>query len=292
MENRFDIAGRRKLWFIISVTILILGILTMFWKGLNLGTDFTPGSRVQVNLGAGWKSADVQSVFNSVNLTNADITSAGTFNEQAVIRLGTTLTTDQEKQIKDALKSKFAGSQDPQIDTVSPMVAQEQSKTAIIAVLIASVGIILYMSIRFEYRFAVSGVLSLLQVVLIVISLFALFRVEVNLTFVAALLTIVGYCIHDTIVIFDRIRENLKFTKVKTVADLEKLVNTSLWQTMRRSIYTIITVVIAAGMIFLIGGPSIHNFALALLIGLVAGGLSSIFIASQLWLSWRARSLK
>ncbi|BCJ88135.1 protein translocase subunit SecF [Effusibacillus dendaii] len=290
--KKFDIVRKRNWFFLISVILLVAGLITMFTRGLNLGTDFQAGTRIQVQLGAGFSSSELTGVFNQVGLSGISITSAGNQGEYAVIRLPQKIAPDQEAKIKAALKSKYPNSQDPEIASVDPIVAKEISQKAFYAVIAASIGIILYMSIRFEYRFAISGVISLLQVVLLVLSIFALLQIEIDLPFIAAILTIVGYSIHDTIVIFDRIREKTNVTKLKTKAQLEDLVNESLWETMNRSINTIVTVIFAAGCLWLLGGQAIRNFSLALLIGLIIGGLSSIFIASQLWVSWRERSLK
>jgi preprotein translocase subunit SecF len=290
--KRFDIVRRRRIWFSLSLLILIAGILAMAVKGLNLGTDFKAGTRVQVELGRGFDPQAVQNAFESIHLKPDRVTVAGTANDTAVVRLADKITPQQEAAINQMIKTKFPQAKGLEVTSVDPIVAKELSQKAVYAVLAASVGIILYMSIRFEYRFAISGVLSLLQVVLFVVSVFALLQIEIDLTFIAALLTIVGYSIHDTIVIFDRIRENLKHRKIKTVQDLEDLVNDSLWQTMRRSINTVLTVVISAGLLCLLGGPSIRHFSFALLIGLVFGAWSSIFIASQIWVSWRKRGLR
>lgn len=290
--KRFDIVKKRKWFFLISIILLVAGALAMIVLKPNLGTDFKAGTRVQVQLQPGFQSAEVVALFDSIGLKEANVTTAGNQGEVAVVRLADKITPDQEASIKKALKSKYPNSLDPEIVSVDPTVANEMKNKAILAILVASVGIIVYMAIRFEYRFAISGVVSVLQVVLLVLSIFTLLQIEIDLPFIAALLTIVGYSIHDTIVIFDRIREKMRLTKVKTKSDLEELVNESLWETMNRSINTILTVVFAAGALWLLGGQAIRNFSLALLIGLVIGGMSSIFIASQIWVSWRQRSLK
>jgi preprotein translocase subunit SecF len=290
--KRFDIVRRRRIWFSLSLLISLAGIIAMFVMGLNLGTDFKAGTRVQVELGSGFDTQAVRNAFASIHLQPDRVTVAGATGDTAMVRLAEKITPQQEAEINKVIKEKFPQAKGLQVTSVDPIVAKELSQKAVYAVLAAAVGIILYMSIRFEYRFAISGVISLLQVVLFVVSVFALLQVEIDLTFIAALLTIVGYSIHDTIVIFDRIRENLKHRKIKTVKDLEDLVNDSLWQTMRRSINTVVTVVISAGLLYILGGPSIRNFSFALLIGLVFGAWSSIFIASQIWVSWRKRGLK
>jgi SecD/SecF fusion protein len=146
-------------------------------------------------------------------------------------------------------------------------------------------------SIRFEWRFAVAAIIALLHDAFIVVSIFSIFRLEVNLPFVAAVLTIIGYSINDTIVIFDRVRENLRFAKIKSFDDLAELVNRSTWQTMTRSINTVITVLIAALCLFIFGSPAIRLFSLAMIVGLISGAYSSIFIASPIWMLLKNRSL-
>jgi len=290
---KFDIVGHRKWYFGVSILLAVLGILIMLVMGLNLGTDFQAGSRVQFDVGKTFNADEMQQQLNT-DLKGAGVEFQSTLivNEtSAVVRTSDKFTAEQEAQVTKYLTEKFPDAK-PQISSIDPMVARELASKAVYAILGASLGIVLYMAVRFEFKFAVSGVISVLQVVLVVMSIFALLRLEIDITFIAAILTIVGYSIHDTIVIFDRIRENLKHYKVKTVTDLEQLVNDSIWQTMARSINTVLTVVFSAGMLYLLGGEPIRPFALALLIGLVAGGYSSIFIASQLWVSWKSREFK
>lgn len=290
--KHFDIVRKRKWFFLISIVLLVAGILAMLLVKPNLGIDFQSGTRVQVQVGAGFSGNEVVKVFDATGLKDATVTAAGNQGETAVVRLPAKINPEQEAALRKALKQQYPNSLDPEIVSVDPTVAEEMSIKAMWAVLAASVGIILYMAVRFEYRFAISGVLSVLQVVLLVLSIFTIFQIEIDLPFIAAILTIVGYSIHDTIVIFDRIREKMKYSKVKTRGELEDLVNASLWETMNRSINTIITVLFAAGALWLLGGQAIRNFSLALVIGLIIGGMSSIFIAAQLWVTWRGRSLK
>ncbi|WP_373277047.1 protein translocase subunit SecF [Calditerricola satsumensis] len=177
--------------------------------------------------------------------------------------------------------------------TVDPLYARELARKAAYAVLIASVGIALYVMLRFEYRFAVAALVALFHDAFMTIAAFSLLRLEVDLPFIAAVLTILGYSINDTIVIFDRIRENLKFAqRLKTAEDLARLVNASLNQTLTRSINTVLTVLFTAVALFFLGGEGIRNFSLALIIGLVSGTYSSIFIASQIWYEWKVRELR
>ncbi|MGB8954299.1 MAG: protein translocase subunit SecF [Tumebacillaceae bacterium] len=290
---KFDIVRHRKWYYSISLLISIVGIILMLTMGLNLGTDFEAGSRIQFMVGQDYDTDQMKTQLQT-DLPYLDghldlvqkIEGNG-----AVVRVDYKISADEENQAKTYLDKKYPNAS-TQISSVDPVVARELAQKAIYAILYASIGIILYMAIRFEYRFAIAGVISVLQVVLVVVSIFTLFRLEIDITFIAAILTIVGYCIHDTIVIFDRIRENLKHHKVKTVSDLEDLVNESVWATMARSINTVLTVVLSSGCLYLLGGTPIKHFALALLIGLITGAYSSIFIASQLWVTWKSRELK
>lgn len=266
----------------------------MLLFGLNLGTDFKAGSQIQIELNQTFRTSSVQTVMQKAgfNVPSGSVTTAGTRNDMAVIRLGATLTAKQESAINSAFKAAFPKALVPaEFSSVDPVIAKEQSQTAVWAVALASLGIVIYVAIRFEYRFAIAGIIALLHDAFIVISVFALLRIQVDLPFIAAVLTIVGYSINDTIVIFDRIRENFKNSKVKTLKELEDLVDRSLWQTMARSINTVLTVLFAAITLFLFGGDSIHNFTFALLVGLISGAYSSIFIASPIWVVWRSRSL-
>ncbi|MDI3328786.1 MAG: protein translocase subunit SecF [Alicyclobacillaceae bacterium] len=293
MKVRFPIVRHRRWYFLFSGLLTVLGIVAIAVFGLNLGTDFRSGTRVQIEVGPGWKPQDVMAAFQSAgfSLSPGDITSAGVQGEAAVVRLKDKLDQAKEAQINAAIQKQYPHAK-IQVDSVEPLVARELSRNAMIAVGLASLGILIYIAVRFEFWFGVAGVVALLHDAFIVISVFALLRLEIDLPFIAAVLTIVGYSINDTIVIFDRIRENLKAAKIRTLEDLEQLVDDSLWQTMRRSINTVATVVLAALCLFLLGSASIHNFSLALLVGLVSGAYSSIFIASPLWVSWRGRSLK
>jgi len=290
---RFEIVKNRKWYYILSILISIVGIVLMVTQGLNLGTDFKAGSRIEFNVGQAFDKDELAAKLDKEvpALTGQIGLVQPLEGNKVVVRTDKKISPEEETAVNEYLNKNYPEA-NAQISSVDPMVAREIAEKAIYAILFASVGIVLYMAVRFEYRFAISGVISVLQVVLIVVSIFALLQLEVDLSFIAAILTIVGYSIHDTIVIFDRIRENLKHTKVKTIADLETLVNDSIWQTMARSINTVLTVVFSAGALYLLGGTAIKHFSLALLIGLVTGAYSSIFIASQLWVSWKGAELK
>ena len=294
MKARFDIVRRRKWFFLFSGAITVAGLIVFLISGFNLGTDFKAGALVQMPLNEPVNVSKVESMFAKAGLpiTASEVSVAGAGNTIAMVRLPMMLTPAQVEKINQIEKETFPKSQQSSIQSVDPIVAKQTSQKAVWSVLLASLFIVIYVAIRFEYRFAISGIVALLHDAFIVMSVFALLRLQVDLTFVAAILTIVGYSINDTIVIFDRIRENLKLTKPKTFDDLQHLVDKSLWQTMSRSINTVFTVLIAALMLYFFGGQTIHNFTFALIVGLVSGAYSSIFIASPLWVAWRGRQMR
>lgn len=288
----FDIAKNRKKFFWLSGLITGIGILALILFQLNLGVDFKSGSSLSIYLGKPYNEQEVAAVFKQVGVTYDTSRPGGNNNDMALVRFKETLADTQTAQIRDAFTAKYGKQVSMEESVVNPTISREFAVKAMQSIAWASLGIIIYVAIRFEYRFAAAAIIALLHDVFIIISVFSIFRFEVNLPFVAAVLTIVGYSINDTIVIFDRIRENLRTAKIKTVEDLSNMVNESIWQTMTRSINTVLTVVFTAASLFLFGSESIRLFSFALLVGLVSGGYSSIFIASPIWMLWRSRSLK
>jgi len=304
VNYKFDFVRRRKLFFTISGIITILGIISLFIFGMNLGIDFKSGSRVDIHIGKTFTEADVTKLLQqaqdqakvkgiaNVNLKTSSIRTAGNNNEISVARFDQTVPKEALPIIRSVFQAKYGTGVDIQESTVDPTIGKELARKAIYAVLWASLGIVLYVSFRFEYRFAIAAIIALLHDSFFVISMFSFLRFEVDITFIAAILTIVGYSVNDTIVIFDRIRDNMKKAKIKRIEDIEDIVNLSLNQTLSRSINTVLTVVIAALALFIFGGSGLHNFSLALLFGLFTGAYSSIFIASQIWVVWKEFDLK
>lgn len=181
---------------------------------------------------------------------------------------------------------------EPNVSTVSPTVGRELVKNAIKALAIAAIGIIIYVAVRFEWRMGIGAIASLLHDVFFMVAIFSVFRIEVDITFIAAILTIVGYSINDTIVTFDRIRENVDHKgEIKTKEALADIVNKSLRQTMGRSVNTVLTVIVVVVALLIFGAPAIRNFSIALLIGLVTGMYSSICIAAQIWYTLKSREM-
>ncbi|WP_181350550.1 protein translocase subunit SecDF [Thalassobacillus sp. CUG 92003] len=290
--RRFDFVKYRKLFFTLSMALVTAGIIALAVFRLNLGIDFSHGSRVELLAD---QQVDTEEINNTMqeefNIEPEKVIMSGDNNEIAVARFDTVLSEDKIAEVKSYYNEQFGN--EPNVSTVSPVVAKELAKNAALAVLYASIGIIIYVTIRFEIFFAITAIIALLHDAFFILALFSLTRLEFDITIIAAILTIVGYSVNDTIVTFDRIRENLKLEKrVKTFKELAAIVNKSLMQTMARSINTVLTVVFAAVMLLFFGATSITNFAFALVVGLVAGTYSSLFIAAQLWLVTRGRNIK
>ncbi len=286
--KNFDFVGKSKYFYTFSVTITILGIIVLAVMGLNYGVDFRAGSSVDIavtkNLEA--QHDEIVALIEKEELGKYNL-SIGT--DRVTIRFEEILNNEEELKLKSDFTEAFDPKASMEVNTVDVEIAREMQTDALLAVAIASIGIVIFVSIRFEWRFALAAIVALLHDAFIVISVFSILRLEVDLTFIVAVLTIIGYSINDTIVIFDRIRENLRFAKLKTKADLVKLVNDSVSQTMTRSINTVVTVLFAALAVFVFGGESIRMFSLAMVIGLFAGAYSTIFIASPLWLLLKSK---
>jgi preprotein translocase subunit SecF len=282
-ESKFSFVGKARYFFIFSIVITVLGVLTLGIFGLNYGVDFRAGSSVDVSVTknmSGQKAA-IEQFLQESGLGSPTLTVG---ESRVTMRFDKILTPEQENQLKEGFAAKFDKGASMEVNTVDTEMAREMQFNALKAVAIASIAIIIYVSFRFEWRFAIASIVALLHDAFIVISLFSILRLEVNLPFIVAVLTIIGYSINDTIVIFDRIRENLRFAKIKTHDDIKKVVDASVWQVLTRSINTVLTVLIAALCLFIFGSESIKLFSLAMLFGLISGAYSSIFIASPFWL--------
>jgi preprotein translocase subunit SecF len=288
---KFDIVKHRRKFFLLSAAITILGVVMLLIFNLNYGVDFRAGTNFDINVGQATDKAKAADVFKQAGYSPATLTIGGNNNDRVTARFDKVLKQDDETKIGAAFKAAYGDKVSMEVNTVDTEIARDLGLKAIYAVLASTIGIIIYVSIRFEWRFAIAAIIALLHDAFIVVSLFSIFRLEVNLPFIAAILTIIGYSINDTIVIFDRVRENMRFAKLKTFDDLAELVNRSIWQTMTRSINTVMTVLIAALCLFVFGSPAIRLFSLAMVFGLVSGTYSSVFIASPIWLLLKNRSL-
>lgn len=292
---RFDIIGKRKIWYAISSVLIIASLFFMVTRGFNMGIDFTGGTIIDLRFEKAVNINDVRAVLNEYNLSNSTIqlsgeNSSSTESENVMIRT-VDLEEQERKEVMAGLTDKLGAYQVLREEKVGATMGTELIMNAIYATIISWLLIIAYVSYRFEFKFGISAVLGLAHNVIIVLGAFALTQRQIDSSFVAALLTIIGYSINDTIVIFDRIRENLKLHFRKN-GDIVELVNTSIYQTMTRSIYTVSTVLFATFALYFFGGDTTKDFAFALLIGFFCGAYTSIFIASPLWVTFRRYSDK
>ena len=294
----FDIVGRRKWFFLVSLCLMLPALIFLPLGGLKLGIDFTGGTLWEVRFNRPVETLQVRSVLADSGYENAAVQSIETGGNAVQIR-GPEL--KEGSALKDslasALRARFGDFTELQIQTVGPTVGTSISQRAILAVLLTSVGILLYLAYAFRqaphpFRYGVCAIIGMLHDVLVVIGIFALlgffFNIEIDALFVTALLTVIGFSVHDTIVVFDRIREN---TLRRSGDTFEQTVNYSLLQTLVRSLNTSLTVVFTLLALYLFGGESIKNFILALLIGMISGTYSSIFNASLILVVWERGDL-
>ncbi|PUZ23951.1 protein translocase subunit SecDF [Staphylococcus chromogenes] len=289
--DRIDFMKLAKPLFALSGLIIAAGIIILFIFKLNLGIDFTAGTRIDAESNHALKQADVEKKMDSIGLKPDQLSIGGNNDTKASMQFKHDLSKEDVSKVKSTIKDEFG--HEPTVNTVSPVIGQELAKNAMLAVLLASIGMIIYISLRFEWRMGISSIISLLHDAFMIIAVFSLFRLEVDITFIAAVLTIIGYSINDTIVTFDRVREMLRKVKVITKEDeIDYIVNSAIRQTLTRSINTVLTVVVVVVALLIFGASSIFNFSLALLIGLVSGVFSSIFIAVPLWGILKKRELR
>ncbi|EPU7798967.1 protein translocase subunit SecDF [Staphylococcus pseudintermedius] len=289
--DKVDFMKWAKPLFALSGVVIVAGVIILAIFKLNLGIDFTSGTRVDLQSNQKLTQAQVEKTMESIDLKPNQLSIGGSNNENASMQFKRDLNKDEVAKVTDTLKSQYG--KEPSVNTVSPVIGQELAKNAMLAVIIASIGMIIYISLRFEWRMGIASIISLLHDAFMIIAVFSLFRLEVDSTFIAAVLTIIGYSINDTIVTFDRVREMLSKIKVITKEDqIDYIVNSSIRQTLTRSINTVLTVVIVVIALLVLGASSIFNFSLALLIGLLSGVYSSIIIAVPLWGMLKKRELR
>ena len=285
---KIDFLKNRKLFAGVSVIIILVGAVTIGFCGLNLGIDYRAGSDITIATDKDLTKKQINSDLSELKLKSSDITIG---DEETVIRIDSALGGDKVKEVNTYFEDKYDAKVN--IGVVSNVVQRELIKNAILSVLLALVGIILYVSFRFKFSYAVSGVVALLHDVLIMIALFGIFNIEVSSMFIAALLAIIGYSINDTIVTFDRVREKLKEKDEEKLSydEFYDLCNTSIRETFGRTVNTTITTLIPVVTLIILGSSEILSFNLAMLIGLIAGTYSTIFIATALFLTLEKKNL-
>ncbi|MEL7658023.1 MAG: protein translocase subunit SecF, partial [Bacillota bacterium] len=270
------------LFYIISICIIILGIGVGFIRGFNFGIDFTGGTMMQIDMGQEVSVSQLDKVLEANGIHDADIVHAGEANKEVIIRTIQSLDTAAREKVLNDVFQEFNLTEDSvlTIEQFGPSIGDMLKTNAIRALIIAGIGMLIYIIIRFEWKFGVAAITAVLHDILIMLAFFGFFSIPINNPFIAAVLTLVGYSINDTIVVFDRIRENLNIMKKNK---REELIDTSINQTLVRSMMTSLTTIIAIIPLYILGGQTIREFTLPLIIGIAAGTTSSIFIASPIY---------
>jgi preprotein translocase subunit SecF len=290
---KFSIVKNRKIWYGLSSVMIVGSIVAMFAFGFNFGIDFTGGSIMEIQTPAGLSTADVSAAFASAGYEHAVVQPSG--NQEMIIRLES-LDETAHQAVLTALKTKDAGLQELKFDSFGPAIGSELRKKTITGIVVVLILVCLYIAFAFRkvsepiasWKYGILTILAGLHDVIVPMGLFAVLGHylgwQVDTAFVAAALTILGYSINDTIVVFDRTRENL--TRQVGNETFEETVDKSIKQTITRSMYTTLTTMLALAGIFIFGGDTTRPFSLALLVGIGIGAYSSVFIASPLLVTW------
>ena len=282
-----DIVGHRKWWFSLSSLLVIIAFICIFMKGFNFGIDFTGGTILDLKFEQTVTVAQVREGLRKDNLENSVIQLSGdTFEESGkeVIIRTRSLTADEAQTIVSHISDSVGKTEINRIETVGAVIGSEVTKNTLLKVGLSFAVLVLYMSIRFEYRIAFSSILAILHDIIVVLGVFSFFQLEIDASFLAAILTVLGYSMNESVVIFDRIRESIRTHK--RTDSFKILANDSIYQTIRRSFYTLSTVLFATGSLYFFGGETTKNFALVMLVGFISGAYSSICVATSLWVTW------
>lgn len=285
--SKVNFLKHKKLALSISIIVILIGGVVILFKGMNLGIDYRAGTDITIVTDDKLTKKNLNSDLKKLNLKSSSITIT---DEETDIRIDDALNGDTVKEVNNYFEDKYNAKVN--IGVVSNLVQKELVKNAILSVLIALIGIVIYVSIRFKVSYAVGGVVALIHDVLMIFALFGMLRLEVNSMFIAAVLAIIGYSINDTIVLFDRIRENLNdYNKKLTSEKLEEIANTSIQETFTRTIYTSLTTLVPVIILLILGSRGIFTFNMAMLFGLISGTYSSIFIATIVFLAIEKKNI-
>ena len=277
---KIDFLGRRNLAWIISAILIIVSIASLAIRGLNLGVDFTGGTIVEVGYSESIELTPIRDALAQAQFDDVIVQHFGT-SKDVLIRLPAS-DSMQASEVSNQVLNALQSTGDPsmrRVEFVGPQVGDELRDDGGLAVLYALVAILIYVMLRFEFRFSVGSVAALIHDVLLVVGFFSITQAPFDLTVLAAVLAVIGYSLNDTIVVFDRIREN--FRKMRKATPIE-VINGSINQTLARTIMTSLTTLLVLLALFFVGGEVIHSFALALLVGVLIGTYSSIYIASSM----------
>ncbi len=293
---KFDFIGNRRKAYVLSIALVLAGVVSLALFGLNLGIDFTGGTVLHLNLGEDFSMEEVRQVLAPYGelegaaiqiVQGRDI--SGEPSDEGLVIKAQYIEEARREALMDDLRGHFPNLDpaDLRIESVGAVVGGEMTRQALVSLVVAIVLMVAYITFRFEFRFAVATIVALLHNILIVLGIFSIFQMEVNVPFVAAILTVFGYSVNDTIVIIDRIRENIKHRRR---SEFPAVVNESINQNLMRSINTSLTTLFVLGALlfgfhYYIGSLDLIVFVVALIMGVVIGTYSSIFVASPLWLN-------
>ncbi|MFR1323593.1 MAG: protein translocase subunit SecF [Ezakiella massiliensis] len=284
-----DFIKNRKIFYVISALFILTGIVFYFINGFNYGIDFTGGTVFEIHADSQLDSDELMSIFKPLDNTSSVVYS-GEQKQTAIVKSTKDFNSKEVADIKNQLKEKF-GIEKEKIsnDTTGATMGRETRQKALTSILIAGALMLVYITIRFEFKFGLASVCALLHDVLVTLACYSIFQLPFNSSLIAAILTIVGYSINATIIIFDRIREEKKFMNGRTI---EQVINESINKTLRRTIITTVTTVLAVVTLYYVGVEAVKILALPLLIGLLAGSYSSLFLASSFWYDFSKKSFK
>jgi preprotein translocase subunit SecF len=284
-KTNIDFMSRRKMAFIISAVLMVLSIVSLATRGLNFGLDFTGGMLIEVSYPSAPRISDVRANLDEAGLDDAVVQTFGTASD-IVVRIPPRNEEESDAELSTiVLGALQAGVEGDivmrRVEFVGPQVGDELAEQGILAVVYAMIGIFLFVMFRFQWRFSVGAVVALIHDVVISMGVLSAVQMEFDLTVVAALLAVIGYSLNDTIVLFDRIREN--FPRLRKRSPIE-VVNTSVNETLSRTVMTSMTTLLVLFALFIVGGEIIHSFAFTLIVGVLVGTYSSIFVASTVLL--------
>lgn len=279
-----DFMGKRRLAVILSGVLLAVSLAALLTRGLNFGIDFTGGTLIEVGYPQAVELESIRTALEDSGFKGAQAQHFGS-SRDVLVRIAPQVDKESAQLSEEALASLRQENADVEmrrIEFVGPQVGEDLTEQGALAMIYALIGILIYIMVRFQWRFAPGAVISLIHDVMIIIGVFAVFQFDFDLTVLAAILAIIGYSLNDTIVVFDRIRENFRKMRKGTAVEI---INTSLNQTISRTLMTSVTTLLVLVALFVFGGEVIHDFALALIVGVVVGTYSSIYVASTVTLA-------
>lgn len=305
----FDIVKHKTIFLTIALVAVLASVASLIFRGFNLDTDFAGGMAITYRVGSDFTVSDVQEIVDKALGNDQSPSSVQQSGEEVIIKFGfdNSLTTDEERSdfsmekvsaITAALQKKYGAptedNQDSGVilknqDIVSPSTGRDLARSALYMSLLACVAILLYVTFRFEFTSGVVAIVALVHDVVLLLGIYSITQMSVDTNFIAAILTVLGYSINNTIVIMDRIRENTRHARKETYGEIA---NASIVQTMTRSVNTTVTTLLTIGMVYIMGVPSIRAFSLPIIIGIVIGFYSSVFVSGPLWAMWRDSAVK